>query len=106
MRPVTPFMITPSRTVSTVSSPVMSMRGRRSAAQRRERCEIRHRTGGETGAIERAQIDLALAQFQANATVSRFVKRRMRAEERLLFFGARALAGKAVDVMMAVALDM
>src|SRR4051794_27273457 len=69
------------------------------------RGEIRHRAATKAGRIERAERDGAVADRDAHATTCcAMIDIRMRCEEGV-FFGARR-AGHAVDVVVAVALEM
>src|SRR6476646_10515693 len=115
MRPVTPFMMMPSRTVSTfnlqktmVSRSSSHNRGcdRRHRGQRRHRCPVGLGLRGEAGRGQRAQVDHSVAYRQADIAAVVAVKDWMRGEERLLLGCAGALPGEAIDVVVTIALDM
>src|SRR6478672_3501881 len=115
MRPVTPFMMMPSRTVSTfnlqkamVSRSSSDSRGRdrRRRRQRRQRHPVGLGTRGEARRGQRAQVDHAVAYRQADIAAVVAVEDWMGAEERPLLGCAGALPGKAIDVVMPIALDV
>src|SRR5258708_2445855 len=99
--PVTPFMMTPSRTVST-SILLRMFRGCEGAGGL-ERSPVGVRARRVARSVERGEPQLAIADGNAHRAAAACVEVGMRREKSLLLGFARALAGEAVHVMMAVA---
>src|SRR6476469_3505064 len=115
MRPVTPFMMMPSRTVSTFNLPETEVRCRSSRKPRCDRWPRRQRcqrgpvglgARAEARLVARAQSYDSIAYRQTDIAPVVAVEVRMRSEEGLLLGRAGPLAREAVDVVMTIALDM
>src|SRR5438132_7383604 len=113
IRPVTPFMMIPSRIVSTVvllrigfGCSAGSRRGRQGVAERLERRPVGLRCRSEARRLERGNIDKTVANRQPDAAAAPLVQPGLRGEKGLLFRVACALSGESVDVVVAVALGV
>src|SRR6266700_1357183 len=97
-------MMTPSRTVSTSVLRRMFRGCERAGGIERSPVGVHARRVARS--VERGEPQLALADGNAHRAAAACVEVGMRREKSLLLGFARALAGEAVHVMMAVALDV
>ena len=74
--------------------------------QRLKRGPVGVRAARKSGPVERAQVEKSVAHPQPDVVIGRLVQAGLRGKEGLSFGEARALARKAVDIVVAIALDM
>src|ERR1700682_3245199 len=79
---------------------------RRTQRHRLHGLRIRIGAARKTGGRQRLEIERAPPDREADVVAAGLIESGLRDEEGLLFRAVGALAGKAIDIMMAVALDV